>query len=38
MDVAKAQVEMDRMVEEQEEERKKLDKEMATLRDKCVRY
>ena len=37
LEVGKAQGEMDRLIEEQEEEKNKLKKEMATLRDDVVR-
>ena len=37
LEVGKAQGEMDRLIEEQEEEKNKLKKEMATLRDDLVR-
>ena len=38
LEVGKAQGEMDRLIEEQEEERNKLTREMATLRDDLVRW
>ena len=37
LEVGKAQGEMDRLIEEKEEERNKLTREMATLRDDLVR-
>lgn len=37
MDVSKARAEMDRVAEEQEEEKNRLAKELATLRDEVVR-